>query len=153
VSRSTVDIPKTGNAVLDVDGREVRLTNLDKVFWAAEKTAHDAAADIGINDVHYAAGFTPLDISASRSYHQDVRTTLTLDDDVAAQLKKLMARRGVSLKQLVNDALREGLSLLGRPPAARKPYRTKPWTLGGSLVGSLDNVEEVLSRVEGERHR
>lgn len=103
--------------------------------------------------MHDAAGFTRLDISASRSYHQDVRTTLTLDDDVAAQLKKLMARRGVSLKQLVNDALREGLSLLGRPPAARKPYRTKPWRLGGSLVGSLDNVEEVLSRVEGERHR
>jgi hypothetical protein len=82
-----------------------------------------------------------------------VRTTLTLDDDVAAQLEKLMARRGVSFKQLVNDALRAGLSSMGRPPAARKLYRTKPWTLGGSLVGSLDNIEEILSRAEGERHR
>lgn len=103
--------------------------------------------------VHDAAGFTRLTAAHHGHTHQEVRTTLTLDDEVAAQLKKLMARRGVSLKQLVNDALREGLSLLGRPPAARTPYRTKPWTLGGSLVGSLDNVEEVLSRVEGERHR
>jgi bifunctional non-homologous end joining protein LigD len=37
VARSRLDIPKTGNVVLDVDGRDVRLTNLDKVFWAAEK--------------------------------------------------------------------------------------------------------------------
>jgi hypothetical protein len=82
-----------------------------------------------------------------------VRTTLTLDDDVAALLKKLLARRpGASLKQIVNDALREGLRVLGRPSVPREPYRTRPWQLGGSLVGSLDNVEEVLSRTEGERH-
>jgi bifunctional non-homologous end joining protein LigD len=37
VSRSTVDIPKSGNAVLDVDGRDVRLTNLDKLFWPVER--------------------------------------------------------------------------------------------------------------------
>jgi bifunctional non-homologous end joining protein LigD len=37
VARSRLDIPKSGNVVLDVDGRDVRLTNLDKVFWAAEK--------------------------------------------------------------------------------------------------------------------
>ena len=96
---------------------------------------------------------TPVDISASGSQHQQVRTTLTLDDDVAAQLKKHMAQRGISLRQLVNDALREGLSLLDRPTVPRKPYRTKPWALGGSRVGSLDDVEKALSRVDGERHR
>jgi bifunctional non-homologous end joining protein LigD len=30
---SAVEIPAAGDAVLDVDGREVRLTNLDKPFW------------------------------------------------------------------------------------------------------------------------
>ena len=35
--RAKIVIPKSGTAVLDVDGREVRLTNLDKVFWPAEK--------------------------------------------------------------------------------------------------------------------
>ena len=30
-------IPKSGTVTLDVDGRDVRLTNLDKVFWPDEK--------------------------------------------------------------------------------------------------------------------
>ena len=82
-----------------------------------------------------------------------MRTTLTLEDDVAAMLKKVMARRDCSLKEVVNDALREGLRTLGKPASARTAYRTQPWRLGGSLVGSLDNVEEVLPRVEGESHQ
>jgi hypothetical protein len=81
-----------------------------------------------------------------------MRTTVTLEDDVAALLKQVMKRRGASLKAAVNEALRLGLEglIAPRPSAA---YRVEPWNLGGSLVGSLDNVEEVLSRVEGESHR
>jgi bifunctional non-homologous end joining protein LigD len=37
VARSRLIIPKSGNVTLDLDGREVRLTNLDKLFWPAEK--------------------------------------------------------------------------------------------------------------------
>jgi bifunctional non-homologous end joining protein LigD len=33
----TVSIPPSGSATLSVDGKEVRLTNLDKVFWSQEK--------------------------------------------------------------------------------------------------------------------
>jgi hypothetical protein len=82
-----------------------------------------------------------------------MRTTLTLEDDVAAMLEKAIAGRGTSLKETVNEALRTGLQQLLHPSKRRRAYRTVPWRLGGSLVGSLDNVEEVLSRVEGERHR
>ena len=32
-----IAIPKSGNVTLDVSGRDVRLTNLDKVFWPEEK--------------------------------------------------------------------------------------------------------------------
>ena len=32
-----VQIPKSGTAVLRVEGKEVRLTNLEKIFWAAER--------------------------------------------------------------------------------------------------------------------
>ena len=39
-----------------------------------------------------------------------MRTTLTLDPDVAALLKKAVARGEVSFKQAVNNALRRGLS-------------------------------------------
>jgi bifunctional non-homologous end joining protein LigD len=37
VGRALLKIPKSGNVTLDVDGREVRLTNLDKAFWPEEK--------------------------------------------------------------------------------------------------------------------
>jgi bifunctional non-homologous end joining protein LigD len=37
VGRAPLKIPSSGTVTLDVDGREVRLTNLDKVFWAEEK--------------------------------------------------------------------------------------------------------------------
>jgi hypothetical protein len=41
-----------------------------------------------------------------------VRTTLTLDDDVARLLERVRKRRGITLKELVNKALREGLARL-----------------------------------------
>ena len=37
-----VAIPESGNAILNVDGREVRLTNLDKLFWGDGRTAPNA---------------------------------------------------------------------------------------------------------------
>ncbi len=39
-----------------------------------------------------------------------MRTTLTLDDDLAAALKEQAHRSGVPFKHVVNDALRRGLS-------------------------------------------
>ena len=37
MASAKIAIPKSGNVTLDVDGRDVRLTNLDKVFWPDEK--------------------------------------------------------------------------------------------------------------------
>ncbi len=82
-----------------------------------------------------------------------MRTTLTLDPDVAAQLKRAMRSRGNSLKDTVNEALRVGLALLATTPPAAAAFTVEPLDLGPSLVGSLDNIEEVLSRAEGEAHR
>ncbi|MEZ5316221.1 MAG: ribbon-helix-helix protein, CopG family [Vicinamibacterales bacterium] len=82
-----------------------------------------------------------------------MRTTLTLDDDVATRLDRLVRKRRQPLKVVVNEALREGLSILDRPPARTGAFRTEGFDLGPSLVGSLDNVAEVLARVEGETHR
>ena len=48
-----------------------------------------------------------------------MRTTLTLDDDVAAALERLRRARDASLKDVVNEVLRGGLSeLAARPPRA-----------------------------------
>jgi hypothetical protein len=81
-----------------------------------------------------------------------VRTTLTLDDDVAARLEEERRKRRVSFKTVVNDVLRAGLDGLRAPRRRAPPFRTKGFDLGPSLIGSLDNVEEVLSRAEGEEH-
>jgi hypothetical protein len=82
-----------------------------------------------------------------------MRTTLTLDDDVAALLKRVVSKRKARFKDTVNEALRRGLDVLSKSAENRTPYRVRPWNLGGSRVGSLDNVEEVLSRAEGEAHK
>jgi hypothetical protein len=82
-----------------------------------------------------------------------MRTTLTIDDDVAARLERERRRRRTSFKEIVNDLLRTALDSLGSPKREPEPFRTTGFNLGPSLVGSLDNVEEVLSRAEGEGHR
>lgn len=79
-----------------------------------------------------------------------MRTTLTLDPDVVARLKRLRQRRDARFKDVVNEALREGLRAMEERP--RRPSRpwTKPRSLGGSRIGSLDNIAEVLSIAERE---
>ncbi len=81
-----------------------------------------------------------------------MRTTLTLDDDVAARLQRLRAPRG-SQKQLINDLLRMGMDQLEQQPAAdQAPFSTPTHRLG-ARVPSLDNVAEVLATAEAEDWR
>jgi hypothetical protein len=83
-----------------------------------------------------------------------VRTTLTLDKDVAVALERLRKARKTSLKAVVNEALRQGLARMAAPAAApRRPFRTRPLSLGRCLVGNLDNVAEVLAIAEGEHFK
>lgn len=82
-----------------------------------------------------------------------MRTTLTLDDDVAVGLERERRKRRVSFKEVVNDVLRAGLDAGASARGGGQGFRTTGFDLGASLVGSLDNVEEVLARVEGEDHR
>ena len=82
-----------------------------------------------------------------------MRTTLTLDDDVAARIERLRKTRNVSLKDLVNEALREGLKHLAAPQVERAPFRTEAVDLGRCLLGNVDNVAEALAVAEGESFR
>jgi hypothetical protein len=80
-----------------------------------------------------------------------MRTTLTLDKDVAIALERLRKARRASMKQVVNDALRRGLwqmASAASPP--RRRFRTRAVSLGRCLVGNVDNVAEVLAVAEGE---
>ena len=81
-----------------------------------------------------------------------MRTTLTLDDDVAVRVERERRKRKIPLKQAVNDLLRAGLDAT-EALKPRKPFVTRGFNLGPSLIGSLDNIEDVLSRIEGEDHK
>jgi hypothetical protein len=78
-----------------------------------------------------------------------MRTTLTIDDDVAVQLERLRRSRDVSLKDLVNEALRRGLRDMGSRPKKGKPFRTQTFNMGRCLV-NIDNVAEAIAHAEGE---
>jgi hypothetical protein len=77
-----------------------------------------------------------------------MRTTLSLDDDVARLLDKETRRSGASFKQVVNHFLRLGLMASKRP--ARKPFRVKPLNLS---LPPFEKVEELLEYLEGPEHR
>jgi hypothetical protein len=82
-----------------------------------------------------------------------MRTTLTLEDDIMARLERERRKRRVSFKTIVNDVLRAGLDALNPANPRRGRFRTRGFDLGPSRLGSLDNIEELLSRAEGEDHQ
>jgi len=78
-----------------------------------------------------------------------MRTTITLEQDVAERAKAAVAKLGRPFKQVVNEALRIGLDHLQRPPKPR-PYHTKAPALRLRQRVNLDNIQELLPQVEGE---
>ena len=52
-----------------------------------------------------------------------MRTTLTIDDDLAAALKMSARRSGRSFKAIVNEAIRRGLSTGEKPASSRERFR------------------------------
>ena len=82
-----------------------------------------------------------------------MRTTLSLDDDVAALLEQVRKATGSGLKEVVNTALREGLLGMLQPPASRISFRTEAVSLGRCHIPSLDDVAGVLAAAEGERFK
>ena len=82
-----------------------------------------------------------------------MRTTLTLDDDVAVLLKRIMEKSRRRMRDVVNDALREGLARMAAPPRRSTRFHTTAASLGRCLVGDLDDVGEALAVAEEEDFR
>jgi ribbon-helix-helix CopG family protein len=82
-----------------------------------------------------------------------MRTTLTLDDDVASVLERLRKSRDASLKQLINEALRRGLKEMTGRPKRREPVRTRSVALGRLRIAGIDNVAEALAAAERESYK
>ena len=82
-----------------------------------------------------------------------MRTTLTLDPDVAALAQRMQRERSQSFKAIVNEALRRGLRAMAAPSGQPTAYRTPAVNLGRCRLGSLDDVAEALAVAEGEDFR
>jgi hypothetical protein len=81
-----------------------------------------------------------------------VRTTLTIDDDVASLLKRENRRAGEPFKQTVNRCLRIALTA---PPqrVRRKPFKVTPIDLQLPEGINLDKTSAILEALEGPLHR
>jgi hypothetical protein len=80
-------------------------------------------------------------------YDASVRTTVTLDPDVAAKLKKVARERGISFKQALNQAIRAGLEG-GRGPRRRFRQYTQPMGLRPGV--SIDKAMQLAAMLEDE---
>jgi hypothetical protein len=81
-----------------------------------------------------------------------MRTTLTLDEDVAAKLRSETRKTGKPFKQVVNEMLREGL-LARRTGKRLPPFKVKTRRLGLRPGLSYDCVGKLLEELEGPLHR
>jgi hypothetical protein len=75
-----------------------------------------------------------------------MRTTLTLEPDVARRLEQEV-KRGRGLKAVVNEALRRGFGL----PTAEEPpppFRVRPHAYGFRPGVDLDRVNQLLDEIE-----
>ncbi len=91
-----------------------------------------------------------------------MRTTLTIDDDVAQALKDLSRKRGTSFKTVVNEMLRRGLTTGEKPSATREPFRVSSAPRGfragidplklNQLTDELE-IERFMAQRHGESTR
>jgi len=78
-----------------------------------------------------------------------MRTTLTLDADVAERLSGEVRRTGRSLKAIVNDAIRLGLGLSGKRGSARR-FRVQPHAFGLRSGIDPDRLNQLVDELEVE---
>ena len=75
-----------------------------------------------------------------------MRTTITLDDDVAARLERLQRERGITFREAVNTTLRAGLD----PKASAVPYVVPTYRLGLRPGIDLDRALALDAALEDE---
>lgn len=80
------------------------------------------------------------------------RTTITLEDDVAAKLKAEMRKSGRSFKDTVNDALRKGL-LAQQAVQKRKPFKIHARDMGLKPGYSYDKPWDLIEEIEGPDYK
>ena len=80
-----------------------------------------------------------------------IRTTITLDEDVAERVKQASRARGIAFKEMLNDLLRLALSQLDTRPQPRS-LTIEPVHMGFRPGLNYDDVALIVEYGEGERH-
>ncbi|MCA9795610.1 MAG: antitoxin, partial [Candidatus Eremiobacteraeota bacterium] len=75
-----------------------------------------------------------------------MRTTLTLDPDVALTLKQEMERENKTLKATMNDALRRGLSLVSQANED-EPFKVEARDFGFKAGVDLDRINQLVDQL------
>ena len=78
-----------------------------------------------------------------------MRTTLTIDDDLAEQIQEYRRRHGHSLKRVINGLLREGLQSRQRRRKG-ETYRTRAYKLGMRPGFDPLKLNQLLDELEAE---
>jgi hypothetical protein len=81
-----------------------------------------------------------------------VRTTLTIDDDIAVLVEQEVRRTGESFKGTVNRLLRRGLTSKDTN-AEQVPFEVTPLFMGVRPGQNYDNIEALIEELEGPYHR
>lgn len=77
-----------------------------------------------------------------------MRTTVTLDSDAEALLRKLMRERGISFKEALNQAVRLGIG--ARHSQSRKQFRQKTYRMGFRPDFRWDKALAIADALEDE---
>ena len=81
-----------------------------------------------------------------------IRTTVSLDDDVVARVKRESLSRGASFRDTLNDLLRTALLGIEHKPR-RRALAIQPTHMGHKPGLNYDSIETLLEYGEGDRHR
>jgi hypothetical protein len=73
------------------------------------------------------------------------RTTVTLADDVTAEVERIKRERGIGVSEVINDLARAGMIRKKEP---RKKFVQRTYNLGDTLI-DYTNVAEALEQAEG----
>jgi Ribbon-helix-helix protein, copG family len=90
-----------------------------------------------------------LDISFMRHHDDSMRTTLTLEPDVARRLEQEIRRTGRGMKAVVNEALRSGLGLAARREKPRR-FVVRPHSFGFKPGVDLNRLNQLVDELEAE---
>ena len=77
-----------------------------------------------------------------------MRTTLTIEPEVARRIESEIRRTRKTLKTVINDALKAGLGMTGRPVEPLPPFEVKAYDMGVMPGIDYDKINLLLDDMD-----